>query len=146
MSADQLSSPYQRLVWYYRSGEVAVTSRFLHVGGERFAIADLSDLMRARGPAHPGVTIGTAIAIVQAPIIVPLVGLVRAPLVWVAALVVLVVPIVVAFVCARLWPPRQELLARYRGADVTLFSSRNEQQFGQIARAVSRAVSRVRDR
>jgi hypothetical protein len=145
MSADQISSRYNRLVWYYRQGEIAVTNRFFHVGNERFAIADLTDLMRARGPVHPGALIGAAIAVVQAPIVASLFGLVRSPLVWVAAVVVLVIPIIVALACAKRWPPRQELLARYRGAEVTLFISRDSHQFGQIARAVGRAVSQARD-
>jgi hypothetical protein len=131
---------------YYRHGEVAVTSRTFYRGVDRYPIADLSDLMRARGSIHPGVTFSIVIAVVQAPLVVLVAGLIHSPYAWAAAVVVLVVPFVVAAICARRWPPRQELLARYRGRDVRLFSSRDEREFGQVARAVGRAIEALPDR
>jgi hypothetical protein len=150
MSADQLSPERRRgnapILWYYRNGEVAVTSRSLLVGTERYAIAELTDLMRARGPMHPGVTIGAATAAIQAPLLLPLAVVSKSALVWVAAVVLLVIPGVIAFICAKRRPPKQELIARYQGREVILFASRDEREFGQVSRAVWRAVEALPER
>jgi uncharacterized protein DUF6232 len=53
------------------------------------------------------------------------------------------VPSLVASVCQRCWPPRQELLARHHGKIVSLFASRDEREFGQVSRAVQRAMEAV---
>jgi hypothetical protein len=54
------------------------------------------------------------------------------------------VPCLVATFCAYRWPPRLHLFAEYRGSIVTLFSTRDEREFGQVARALQRAVEAAR--
>jgi hypothetical protein len=132
--------PRRSVVWYYRDADVAVTNHYFHQGRDRYAISELTDLGISRGPAHPSVLISGVIAVVQAPIVVPVVAIVRSPMVFVLAAILLVVPVCVALVSAHRWPPRRQLLARYRGRDLTLFDSYDEREFGQVTRALQRAV------
>jgi hypothetical protein len=132
--------PRRSVVWYYRNADVAVTNHYVHVGRDRYPIGELTDLGHSRGPAHPSVLISGVIAVAQAPIMVPVVAILRSPIAFVLAAVVLVVPVCVALVSAHRWPPRRQLLARFRGRDLTLFSSHDEREFGQVARALQRAV------
>jgi hypothetical protein len=46
----------------------------------------------------------------------------------------------VGFFCARRWPAQYELLADYRGRQIVVFTTRDELEFGQVARSVRRAV------
>src|SRR6266545_2157453 len=48
--------------------------------------------------------------------------------------------VIVGMVCARRWPAQFELLARYRGRQIMLFATRDQYEFGQVARAVQRAL------
>lgn len=134
------ASASRRPVWYYRSADVAVTSHHLHVRHHRYPLAELDELGVVRGPAHPAVLISSVIAVVQAPIVIPVVALVRSPIAFLLAAVLLVVPVVVAIVSSRRWPPRRELQARYRGRETVLFTTHDEREFGQVTRAVRRAV------
>jgi Family of unknown function (DUF6232) len=131
-------------VRYYHDHEILVTRHYIQVGRNRYPAGELSDLRTASGPLHPGVTISLVIALVQAPLAVPVVAVVRSPLAYLLAVLALVVPGVVALVCARRFPPQQRLLAEYRGEQVILFGSHDEQRFGKVARAVLRAVESQR--
>jgi hypothetical protein len=128
------------VIFYYRSAGVAVTNHHVHTSRDRYALAELAELGMVRGPAHPAVLISTVIAIAQTPIVIPVVTIVRSPLAFLLAAVLLVVPCVVAIVSARRWPPRLDLQARYRGRELVLFTSHDEREFGQVSRALRRAV------
>ncbi|GAA0896753.1 hypothetical protein GCM10009557_70980 [Virgisporangium ochraceum] len=132
--------PRRTVTWYYRGADVAVTNQFLHTARDRYALSELADLGISRGPVHPAVLISSVIAIAQTPIVIPVVAIVRSPMAFLLAAVLLVVPCVVAIVSARRWPPRLDLQARYRGRDLVLFSSHDEREFGQVSRALRRAV------
>ena len=80
------------------------------------------------------------IAVAEVPLVVLLVGVLRAPVAWLLSMLALLIPCLVGVVCAQRWPAQYELLARYRGGQVTLFTSRDEREFGQVARAVRRAM------
>jgi hypothetical protein len=125
---------------YYRQRDVTITSRYFEAGGHRYEIAELTELMRARGSMHPGALVGLVIAVVEAILITPVVGLLPGPRIWLLATAALLVPCLVGLVCVRRWPAQFDLLASYRGRLVTLFSSRDAREFGQVARAVQRAV------
>ena len=148
MSADRIPSPRHArpepppspAIVFYNHRDVVVTSRCFANGALRYDIADLDEFMHARGSTHPGTVIGLVIAAAEAALLIPLVGVLRAPVTWGLATVALLVPCVVAAVCARRWPPRQELVARYRGRRVTLLATTSEREFGQVARALRRAV------
>ncbi len=125
---------------YYRQHGIVVTGGHFAAGGYRYEVPDLRDLMYSRGSAHPGVPVGMVIAVIDAVVAVPFVGAFGTPLVWALAIVALAVPCLVALVCSRRWPPRYELVARYRGHQVTLLATRDEREFGQVSRALRRAV------
>jgi hypothetical protein len=141
MNAQSVEGSARRpITWYYRGAGVAVTNQFLHTSRDRYALGELADLGMVRGPAHPAVLISTVIAVAQLPIVIPVVTIVRAPIAFLLAAVLLVVPCVVAIVSARRWPPRLDLQARYRGRELVLFSSHDEREFGQVSRALRRAI------
>jgi hypothetical protein len=136
-----MSAPRRRSVtWYYRGPDVAVTNQYLLTSHVRYELAELAELGVARGPVHPAVLISSVIAIAQTPIVIPVVAMVMSPMAILFAAILLVVPCVVAIVSARRWPPRMELQANYRGRELVLFSSHDEREFGQVSRAVRRAV------
>jgi hypothetical protein len=127
-------------VSYYRQRGVIVTNHYFCASGYRYEIAHLSHLMRTRGSLHPGVIVGMVTAVAEAAVIVPLVSVVRALVAWLMTFAALLVPCLVGYVCAHRWPPQYELLATYRGREVTLFTTADEREFGQVSRALQRAV------
>jgi hypothetical protein len=147
MNADRISSrqPSQDprpgpTTRFYRDRDIEVTSRWFRAGGRQYEIAQLSNLTRARGSIHPGVMVGLVIAVGDAAVAVLVAGVGRSMLAVAIGLLSTLVPCAVAFYCARRWPPRHELGAEYRGSFVELFASRDEREFGQVSRALTRAV------
>jgi hypothetical protein len=140
MSAQSIRRPrpYDRV--HYRQNGVEVTSRYLTVRGDRYQIDELADIMLTRGTWHPGVKIGAATAVVEVAVFAPLAGVITAPAIWLIAAVALSVPCLVALICAVRWPAAFGLIARYRGRDVTLFTTRDAHEFGLVTRALRRAV------
>jgi hypothetical protein len=148
MSADQIPTPdptitapaRSRMVTHYRQNGIVVTSHYFSAGGYRYEMAQLTGLMRTRGAIHPGVMVGLVTTVTEAVIIVPLVSVLRTPVAWLVTFAALLVPCLIGYVCQRRWPAQYELLATYRGREVTLFVTRNEREFGQVARSVQRAM------
>lgn len=141
--------PRRPMTIYYHKGGVQVTSRYLSVDGDRYELAELTDITRTRGAVHPGVVVGLVTAGAEAVIIAPLVEMmdaVGAPAVWLLATVALSVPCVVGFVCARRWPAEYELVCWYRGHQIAVFATRDEREFGQVTRALCRAVEAYDER
>jgi hypothetical protein len=128
------------VIRFYQHKDVIVTNQYVVARGYRYETAGLAELMTAKGAPHPGLVVGMVIAVAEAGLLVPLVNFLRTPLAWLLALSALAVPCAVALVCARRWPPQYELLARYRGRQVTVYACRDEREFGQVSRAVQRAV------
>jgi hypothetical protein len=137
---DPVTPRLQPAVSYYRQRGVIVTNHYFCAGGYRYEVAQLSGLMRTRGSLHPGVIIGLVTTVAEAIVIVPLVSVVGAPVAWLLTFAALLVPCAVGYVCARRWPAQYELLATYRGREVTLFATRDEREFGQVTRALQRAA------
>jgi hypothetical protein len=153
MSADSIQQPHGRVpepshrratILYYRQHGVIVSGRHLTVGADRYDLAELGELMQARGSLHPGAIVGGVIAVAELLLLAPLVGALRAPVVWLLALVALLVPCLVGLVCARRWPAQYVLVAHYRGRQITLFATRDEREFGRVTRAVRRALEALR--
>ena len=127
-------------VLYYRNKGVTVTGRYLRIGPDQYDIADLADLRVSRGSVHPGLVVGLVIAAVEGVLIFPMVGALRVPALWPLAVVALLVSCLVGLACARRWPAQYELVVRYRGRELTLFTTRDRYAFGQLARAIQRAI------
>jgi hypothetical protein len=129
---------------YYRQHGISVTGRHLIVADQRYDLAELGDLMQDRGTLHPGAIVALVIAVAEAMLVALLVSVLHSPLVWLLAVVALLIPCLVALVCARRWPPQYELLAQYRGHEVRLFATRDQREFGQVTRALRRALEALR--
>ena len=148
MSADQISSPRddtrelpdQPTILYYRHDGLVVTNRFFAVDGRRYGISHLTDLMQGTGPVHPGVVAGIVTAAIEAVVLIPLASMLRQPLVWLLTVTALIVPSLVAIICAVRWPPRWELFGRYRGRMISLYATRDHFEFGKACRALQRAI------
>jgi len=125
---------------HYRHNGVEVTSRHLTVRSRRYDIDELADIMVVLWGTHPGVKIGAAAAIVEAAALVLLARFVTAPWIWLVGIIALSVPVTVAVICAVRWPAEFGLIARHRGHEVTLFTTRDAQEFGFVTRALRRAV------
>jgi hypothetical protein len=117
-----------------------ITSAHFSVAGEHYEIAELTNIAQCRGDRHPGAIVGMIIVGVEAVILAPLLGVVRTPVVWLLGGVALTIPALVGLVCAQRWPARYELIAWYRGQQRVLFSTRDTREFGQVSRALIRAM------
>jgi len=140
MSAESIRRTPRPERVHYRHNGVEVTSRYMTVRGDRYEIDELAEIMLTRGTWHPGVKIGAATAVVEAAVFAPLAGVVTTPVMWLIAAVALSVPCLVALICAVRWPAEFGLIARYRGREVTLFTTRDAHEFGLVTRALRRAV------
>jgi hypothetical protein len=148
MSADQITSPRdgtrelpeQPTVLFYRRDGLVVTNRFFAVDGRRYGISHLTDLMQGKGSVHPGVVAGIVTAAVEAVVLIPLASVLQQPLVWLLTVTALMVPSLVAIICAVRWPPRWELFGRYRGRMISLYATRDHFEFGKACRALQRAI------
>jgi hypothetical protein len=142
MSADRIPT-----ILYYRQGEVTVTNRYVRVGPDRYEVAELRNLLCARGSMHPGAMVGLLISVAEALLVVPLVLALKVSVLWPLAIVALLVPALVGLVCAHLRPAPYRLLAAYRGQWVIVFTSRDRDEFGRVSRAIGRATqAEKRDR
>jgi Family of unknown function (DUF6232) len=143
MSANQ--SRYIDTLHYHHHG-IVVTSRYFTVGTLRVRVDELSGLAQSQGRAHPAIAVGAAVAVADLVLVVPLLILQGAVLALLLALPVFVGACLVSLVSAHRWPVRRELMARHRGRLVTLFATNDEHQFGQVSRALLRAVENADSR
>ena len=131
------------MVVYYRGPTALITERILEVwcpDRQRFAVADLYDVHVVRGGADPLAVRAARIAAAAAVLVASLWPLLRAPAAFAVAGSVVSASGGVAVVCWRLARPDLELRATYRGYQVQLFRTRDAQQFGQVRRALVRAL------
>ncbi len=133
---------------YYQGRRAIITDRTLstqrpHSG--RYQIDELGDVRVVRGELPPvraltGHLAGAAA--VGAAIGWPLL---QSPVGRLLAAVFALVPALIAAACWRLTPRCYELRAWYRGYEVTLFESSDHIEFGQVQRALQRALERRDD-
>jgi hypothetical protein len=133
----------------YRQPGIVVTGEAFVVAGRRFPIRDLSNLRTARGPRDRFTvrSVGVAGAVLGA------IGLALAfatdldrvgPVVYLLLGAGAFVPIMLVLLGQRLRPQPYELWGDYRGVTVALFSSDDERQYGQVTRALLRAMEAER--
>lgn len=146
MSIDHLSRPGRSpgFTAFYHQRGVAVTDRWLVIHGTRFPIAELHHLERARGPlpspARRSIHLGLAALLVAAPMALVF----STPAAWaIAALTAAAALGGMMFSCRR-WPASYQMWADYRSRPTLLFETRDEQEFGQVSRALIRAVEHRR--
>ncbi|MGC4893047.1 DUF6232 family protein [Micromonospora sp. DT31] len=152
MQTDSSATPPPRpaapTLLYTRAGIVVTAERFT-VGRNTWTVAEITHLATARGP-HDRLAV-RAVAVSAA--LVAGVGLAlgftgglhrltaEAYLTLGAAGLV---PLLLVLLGDRWRPPAHELWGRVRGAEVLLFSSDDERQFGQVTRALRRARDAAR--
>jgi hypothetical protein len=128
---------------YYPGPDVRITDKAFTVLGDqpiRFRIKDLVDPYVVRGDRHPaGVVTGRfAIGAVVA-------GTVSwemhdSVLLHAAVLVAIAIPVLATGACLRVAPRTYQLRAVHRSTDVCLYTSTHPVRFGQVRRALIRAV------
>jgi hypothetical protein len=129
--------------FYDRDG-VRVTRDWFVVGDQHYEVASLRDVVRTRGRKHAGFTVSMIIAGTDAVLMLPVLAIVGgAGLLWLEVAAAVLVPALIAVICLHRWPPRQQLWARYRGSEVSLYSTRDAREFGHVSRAVQRAIELV---
>ena len=124
---------------YYDHHGVHVTDQVMDIVGRRFTLAYLSDLRAARGPLDPVATFASVIAGVMMLLALAVAISVDDMALTAVLLPAGLVPAALAAVTCRLRPRMLELWADYRGAEVQLYWSFDEQTFNQVCRALVRA-------
>lgn len=124
----------------YAGRDIVVTRRWVLGHDFRYSIAELSSAVRIPGTRHPSVHAAVFIASVDLLLLLPAALVAGGTAIFLLAIGAVIVAYLVAWVCERRWPPRHELWARHHGTMVRLFSSPDEQEFGQVSRAVLRAM------
>lgn len=130
---------------YYRGPCVLITHqvfRVLHPRSRAYAIRDLSNVyvVEERGPSLVPVTLGSSGLAGVAAVVVATSGLDLPPLLAVAGGTLLLMTAALAGACVRIRAHRYELRALHRGALVVLFAATDEREFGQVKRALVRAL------
>jgi hypothetical protein len=128
---------------FYRSQELLISrDAFVPLfSPDRFALADLRRVQVIRGSADQGVHRTATYAAVGALALIAAAGpLVDAAQGWVVAVVAIIGTVVVAGVSHALRRPRWQLQAEHNGATILLYSTTDERTFGQVKRALVRAL------
>ena len=130
-------------VVYYRGPTALITDQVLEVwrpARHRYLISALHDVQVVRGSADP-LAVGTAqVACSSAAVALASLLFVGGPAGWLLAGSLVVIPGVLSGVCWRLRHRELRLYGTYHGQPVTLYASRDPQSFGQIRRALQRAM------
>lgn len=124
---------------YYQAASVRVTDRWLTVGDDRYAIAELHDLRTARGP-RDRLVLG-AIVVAGSVAVLGAVGMpyLHTMLAWAGVALFATLMACLAATTVRIRNRHYELWAAYRGADVLLLRTSDERAYGAITRALIRA-------
>jgi hypothetical protein len=128
---------------YYRGACVLITHEVFEVQcpyRQVFAIRDLRDVYELRSGPDPTAVASTVIALAASVVVAAMWPILRSPAAWFAAIVLIAG---LAIVSVALWamnPSESELRATYRGLQVQLYRTRDAQTFGQVKRALIRAL------
>jgi len=128
---------------FYRGHTLSITSDAMEMWWprhERFSIEDLRDVYVFRDVASSVVVRGIGASAVMLVATAVSWQLLRSPAVALIGVLVVLAPAVIGGACMRTQRPPWELRAVYQGRDVHLFSSRDQITFGQVKRALVRAI------
>ena len=127
-------------VVYYRGPRIVVTSRYIENADGRYPVRDLRLIHRELVFAHPTRTVALICAAIELALAVPLAA-VYGSVILLCAGMISAVGIAAALLVDGRHNPRWMALRAVRGErKIVLFSSRNQQEFEQVRRAVIRAV------
>jgi Family of unknown function (DUF6232) len=127
-------------IYFYRHNGTTITSRYFTTPSGRYLIRDLKRFARSQREAESGLKVGLITAAVELVIVLPALTIVEPSVAFALIVPALVIPFLVAFAYGKRHPAEFELLALYRGYQVILFATSDQQQFGQVARALLRAA------
>jgi hypothetical protein len=134
------------MVTYYRGPTVRVTHEVFEVWSprpQRYAIADLRDVHVVRGRPDPlALASAAATGVVLAGVAASWPFLHSAGA-WLVATALIAVPAAMGGACWRINPPEWALRATYRSYQVELFRCPDARVFGQVRRALMRALEEV---
>ncbi len=131
------------MVTYYRGRTALITQEVFEVRGsevQRFTIEDLYDVRAVRGPIDPAARGSVIAASVLLAVIAISWQFLHSPVAWLAAVIVVAAPGAFGGAYMHMRPPVWELRATYRGTVVLLYGSPDAQTFGQVKRALVRAL------
>jgi hypothetical protein len=114
----------------------------MQVYGRSYDLGALTNVWSARSAVGVGVKVWLATLAAEVVLVGPIASVAPSSLMvfWSFTGVLSVLPWLLAWLCMRHWPSRYELWARYGGRSVIMFSTTDERQFGQVARALRRAI------
>jgi hypothetical protein len=146
MSIDHLSRPGRSpgFPTFYNQRGVAVTDQWLVVHGKRFLIAELHNLERARGPMSPPARAALLVGIAELVVVAPVALVFSTPAAWAIAALATAAALAGMMFSGRRWPATFQMWADYSSRPTLLFETGDEQEFGQVSRALIRAVEHRR--
>lgn len=143
---------------FYRGDGVRITHRVFEVWRpvfRSFALWDLTGVRSVERAVDPPALVSSvrhgSTGIAGATAVVAAIGwtegwqAAESPVVAVALLSLLAVSVAVSGACWRITAVEQELVAAYRGAPVSLYRSTDTRAFGQVRRALIRALEQLDD-
>jgi hypothetical protein len=139
-NSDTSAAGHRSETVYHPGPRILVTDRRIETAGRRFPVRELAEIQRIQKDAHPARTVALVCSGVGLLLAVPLAALYGAVSVLAVGFVIALGLGGAILVDNRGNPRWMVLVAHYRGQPVTLFSSRNRQEFEQVRRAVLRAV------
>jgi Family of unknown function (DUF6232) len=137
MSAELFQRPE---IYFYRHNGTTITSRSFTTPNARYQMRDLTRFAQSQREAESGLMIGLITAAIELVIVLPTMTILSRSIGFALIVPALVVPFLAAYFYGKRRPPMLELLAHHRGQQVTLFTTSDQQLFGQVARALMRAA------
>ena len=127
-------------IYYYHRNGTTVTSHYFTTPSARYHMRHLKRFAQSHREADSGLKAGLITAALELVIVLPALSILNPSVGYALIVPALVFPFIVAFAFAKRRPVQYELLAVYRGYQVILFVTSDQQQFGQVARALLRAA------
>jgi hypothetical protein len=127
-------------VVYYRGPDILVTSRRIITGHGRFLVPELGDFSRVYEQTHVARKVALICAVLELALATPLAAAYGAISLLCAGFVAAGGVGIAVAVDSRNSPAWMVLVAEHRGRMVTVYSTADQRKFGQVHRAVCRAV------
>jgi Family of unknown function (DUF6232) len=125
---------------HYRGPRIVVTSRYIENGTGRYLVRDLSLIKQVHGFAHPARMVALICGAIELVLAAPLAAAYGSAALLCAGFVSAFGLAAALLLDGRRNPRWMALRGVHAGRVVTLFSTRDQREFGQVKRAVIRAV------
>jgi hypothetical protein len=140
LNSDTSTADQGGQIVFYRGPGIVVTSRYIENSKDRYRVGDFHVIDRVHLFAHPARTVALICGAIELALAVALAAIYGAALLLGAGFIAAFGLAVAILLDGRRNPRWMALRGVLDGREVTLFSSRNQQQFEQVRRAVIRAV------